>query len=122
MTPGRLPRAEQATLAPEKVHAYLLAPEHPDNKGRALFFHRFGFARDEWPTLASALIAHPARNAVTRVATAGLGTRYRVQCTLVTPDRRNPCIITVWLVESGEPPRLVTAFPGPAQRTGTPMP
>ena len=29
-----------------------------------------------------------------------------------TPDRRNPCIVTVWIQQANSAPKLVTAYPG----------
>jgi hypothetical protein len=35
-----------------------------------------------------------------------------LKCEIKTPDERNPCIVTVWIVENGqEVPKLVTAYP-----------
>jgi filamentous hemagglutinin len=101
-------------VAPEKVRDYLLLPDHPDNDGKAIFFALFGFTRERWSELHSAQIAHPAANNVVRMAQTGDGTRYRVRCNLVSPDGRNPCITTIWAVEPGQPPRLITSFPGQA--------
>jgi hypothetical protein len=38
------------------------------------------------------------------------GLKYEVKCTLRTPDGRDPCLTTIWTVERGRPPRLVTAY------------
>lgn len=111
-----MPGAAGATVAVEKVRDYLLSRDHPDNDGKAGFFELFGFARERWSELQASLIAHPATNDVVRVVPAGDGIRYRVQCNLVGPNGRNPCITTIWAVENGQPPRLITAFPGPLPR------
>ncbi|MBK6820546.1 MAG: hypothetical protein IPG85_13565 [Bacteroidetes bacterium] len=35
-----------------------------------------------------------------------------LKCEIKTPDKRNPCIVTVWIVEKGQQePKLVTAYP-----------
>ncbi len=39
------------------------------------------------------------------------GMKFIVRCTLRTPDKRDPCIMTVWIAETGAYPRLVTAYP-----------
>nr|WP_294544337.1 DUF6883 domain-containing protein [uncultured Rhodopila sp.] len=116
MSATRVPGAANATVAPEKVRDYLLAAEHPDNAGKAAFFSLFGFTSEQWTELRLALAAHPANNVVVGRVPADDGMRCRVRCNLQTPDGRNPCVTTIWAVEGGQPPRLITAFPGPDSR------
>ena len=107
-----LPGAHAATAADSKVRDYLLAPSHPGNGGKAAFFSAFGFAALRWTELRAALLDHPRMNPVVRVQPNPYGTRYRVRCNLPSPDGRNPCITTVWVIDRGTAtPRLVTAFP-----------
>ena len=44
----KLPNADKAVVEREKVEDYLLDAAHPDNGGKAQFFERFGFHRNEW--------------------------------------------------------------------------
>ena len=44
------------------------------------------------------------------------GIKYEVECSLATPDGRNPCIRTVWISQAEQPPRLITAHPLPKSR------
>jgi hypothetical protein len=30
------------------------------------------------------------------------GVKYVVECSLETPDRRNPCLRSVWIIETGQ--------------------
>lgn len=114
MSGTRMPGADQAIVAPGKVRDFLLAPDHKDNKGRADFFVRFGFTPGQWAVLRASLATHPMANDVVRATVAGVGsTRYRVRCSLPSPDGRSPCVTTVWIAVAGEPPRFITAFPGP---------
>jgi hypothetical protein len=112
MSGTRVPDVSSAVVAPAKVRDYLLLQDHPDNDGKADFFALFGFTRERWSDLQLALVAHPVNNDVVRVVPAGDGMRYRVRCNLTSPDGRDPCITTIWAVETGQPPRLITAFPG----------
>ena len=113
MNDALMPGAVSAIAPPKKVRDYLLLPDHPDNDGKAAFFILFGFRRDRWEELHAALAAHAATARVVRVVPVGDGMlRYRVRCNLLSPDGRNPCITTIWAVESDQPPRLITAFPG----------
>lgn len=116
MSGALLPNVAGAIVAHNKVHAYLLDPDHPGNGGKAAFFAAFGFARPAWTALLEALRAHPRVNPVALIQPNPYGTRYVVRCSLASPDGRNPCITTVWIIDHGDPfPRLVTAFPSPLE-------
>lgn len=107
-----LPHAHAARVSHEKVRDYLLDPGHPDNGGKAAFFQRFGFDRLTWTALWDALLEHPCVNPVAVIQPNPYGTRYVVRCSVASPDGRNPCITTVWIIDQGgSTPRLVTAFP-----------
>lgn len=108
----RLPNALDAYVSSEKVSAYRLNAEHPDGASKAAFFRAFGFASARPQALIDALREHPLRNAVFGEAVTGYGHKHLVRCGLRTPDGRDPCILSVWITEPGEPgPRLVTAYP-----------
>lgn len=78
-----------------------------------MFFRAFGFSVDPSGILMAALIAHPDLNPVEEVRTDQWGTRYVVRCNVETPDRRNPCVLTVWIVPPGQvEATLVAAYPG----------
>jgi len=90
---------------------YLVSPSHPDDRSEATFFMRFGFNAQDWEVLADALRAIALRNPVAVVEDSAHGTRYTVEGPLQTPDGRSPLVRTVWIVEPGSAPRLVTAHP-----------
>ncbi len=118
---ARLPNAGRAVVDVRKIRDFILNPDHLDNKGRADFFFRFGFSRDNRRELRVALTAHAMSNPVVALTNTGHGRRYRLQCSVPSPDGRNPCITAVWISNSlEETPRLVTAFPGPRPRQGEP--
>jgi hypothetical protein len=52
-----------------------------------------------------------ASSPVTAVVESPHGTRYTVAGPLRAPDGRMPMVRTVWIVEPGSPPRLITAHP-----------
>lgn len=94
-----------------KILDYLLSESHPIGREKAAFFQRYGFDAGAWEILKASLLDHPERNPVAAART-DFGTKYVVRCSIETPDRRNPCIVTVWMVEDGtETARLVTAYP-----------
>jgi hypothetical protein len=110
-----LPNSHAAFVADAKVRDYLLNPQHPDNNGKATFFTSFGFSLHDWPKLAAALRRHADAHAwrVTRIRPNPYGTRYEIRGPLESPDRSNPYVWSVWVIDpSNGNPRLVTAYPG----------
>lgn len=111
---GTLPNAATVQIADAKVRDFILDATHTDNKGRAAFFLGFGFTQQQWEVLRDALIAHPHSNAIFRATPTGFGTRYRVRCSITSPDTRNPCIDTLWVIDQGSTvPAFLTAYPAP---------
>lgn len=106
-----LPNAHEARVDREKIVQYLLSSVHPDGRSKAVFFERFGFRVEEWKTLAEALREIGVSNPVTREVESAHGRRYTVDGPLRTPGGRSPRLRTVWIVEPGAAPRLVTAYP-----------
>jgi hypothetical protein len=108
----KVPEAESAAIPRSKLEDYLLFLEHPIGGGKAKFFIRFGFQREQWEELASALHEHLQENDVTKMAKDADGITYIVEGKLKTPSGRQPHVRTVWLVEIGElAPRFITAYP-----------
>lgn len=94
-----------------KIGNYLLDPEHPVGGPKARFFARFGFSREDEARLSDALLGHPDAHPVEEFVRTPHGTKFVVRCQIETPDRRAPCIVTIWMVQRGEPARLITAYP-----------
>ena len=108
-----LPNAHTAFVADEKVRDYLLNPQHPDNSGKAGFYTSFGFSLRDWPTLADALRKHAVTHSVTRTRPNPCGTRYEIHGRLESPDRSNPYVWSIWVIDPlNSNPRLLTAYPG----------
>lgn len=106
-----LPDRDRARVERAKITDYLLSLSHPDGRGKAAFFMRFGFKAQDWEVLAVALRAVAVRNPATAIVESAHGTRYTVDGPLHAPDGRAPLVRTVWIVELGSAPRLITAHP-----------
>ncbi len=107
-----LPGADKAVVARQRIVDYLLNIDHTDGTSKAKFFLGRGFTADSWNKFSDALLTHGRTNTVKKVTEDKWGVRFRVECTLVTPDGSNPCIRTVWLLETNAKfPRLITAHP-----------
>ena len=108
----KLPNRESAMVPRSKVEGYLLQIDHPIGGGKAKFFIHFGFHRERWEELATALRGHAQENPVTETLTDADGTTYVIEGRMTTPSGRQPRVRTVWLVEIGElAPRFITAYP-----------
>ena len=71
-----LPDRDRARVDRAKITDYLLSLSHPDGRGKAAFFMRFGFKARDWEALADALREVAVRNLVTAVAESAHGTRH----------------------------------------------
>lgn len=108
----KLPNRERAVIPEAKLRDYLLSLSHPHGRHKAVFFGRFGFIRERWRELASALRSHAEIHEVKKVEETAFGTRYTVEGDLTTPVGRVVRVRAVWYVERGEDfPRFVTAYP-----------
>jgi len=62
--------------------------------------------------LAESLLKQGTMYSVVECVKSAYGTRYSVDGILETPNGRNPCVRTVWIMEKdGTGPRLITAHP-----------
>jgi hypothetical protein len=110
---SRLPNAGKATIKREKIMNYLLAFDHPQGRGKALFFSRFGFTADRWHDLSDALLNHARECKVIETLDNAFGRKYIVEGPLSGLDGRAPIVRAVWFIaEKAQSPVFVTAFPG----------
>ncbi len=111
----KVPNADQAIVAWEKIVGYLLNPTHPTGGPKSAFFRAFGFTTTtvtDWQVLAEALLQHVQANDIVDVRQTVEATSYSVIGPLMTPDGRNPSVLSAWYIRDGETvPRFATAFP-----------
>jgi hypothetical protein len=113
---SKLPDAERAYVALEKVENYLLSTSHPVGSGKAAFFRSFGFDAGTPEVFRDALIAHANSHEAAKVSATVHGTKYEVSGALATPSGNMPNVKTVWIVVGTAAPRLVTALPEKAKK------
>ncbi len=107
----RLPFVDQANISQTKLVEYLLNPDHPRGRGKAQFFLRLGFRRDQPDTLRQALL-RLASTAEMAETTGMFGRKFVGAGELETPGGRTVRVVTVWILADGAPPpQLVTAYP-----------
>ena len=107
-----MPNNNQSIVANNKITDYLLSETHEYGKHKARFFKRFGFDIEDVDTFRDSLIRHSIDRDIEKTKKSDFGIKYELKCEIRTPDERNPCIVTVWIVENEhEEPKLVTAYP-----------
>ncbi len=110
-----IPDAQRAIASREKIHDYLLNPEHPDGGPKAVWFGSLGYERAEWQTLADDLIEIAKTCDQFDTERSPYGVKYKAVGLISQPDHCLGRVVTVWIVEDDDPPRLVTAFPDDSQ-------
>lgn len=91
---------------------YLLSDTHDLGKHKAAFFKSFGFDKSSPAFFEEALKTHAIVREVVNKNDSPFGKKYQIECDIETPDERNPCIVSVWIIENdSEVPRLITAYP-----------
>jgi hypothetical protein len=107
----RLPFADQAIVEEAKLTDYLLSSSHPQGAGKAEFFRRLGFTREQPDVLRQALL-RAVRAADMDEILSLYGRKFVGVSTLESPSGRKLQITTVWILRDGDPPPiLVTAYP-----------
>ena len=108
----KMPNNEQAIVLDKKITDYLLSDSHEIGKHKADFFKRFGFDLSDVDTFKNSLIQHSIEREIEKTNSSEYGNKYELKCEIQTPDERNPCVVTVWIIENGKQrPTLVTAYP-----------
>ena len=109
--PRNLPQTDSLLVEQAKVQGYLLNLSHKEGGPKARYFLNRGFQLDAWEAMAEALRQHGSTQPITEASETRYGQKFIVECQIMTPDGKNPCILTAWIVEGTRPPRLVTAHP-----------
>lgn len=107
----RIPAADQAIIAIEKVVDYLLNVDHPDGGSKARVFAHAGFSMDRPEEFEKAL----REQHLTRDAQPGkdspFGNKYEITAYLIGPTGE-VLVTSVWMIRHGEAfPRLITVVP-----------
>jgi hypothetical protein len=98
-----LPFADQAIVSQAKLVEYLLNPDHPGGRGKAQFFLRLGFRREQPDLLRQALL-HMASTAEMTETRGMFGRKFVGAGELATPSGRTVRVLTVWMLADGVPP------------------
>jgi len=108
----KIPNCYNADVTENKVLDYLLSLGHPEGELKARFFLRWGFTREKWTMLASALARQAKVNDYTITVEGRYGTKYVVIAPIEAPNGKTPPVKTIWIIaEDEQVPRLITAYP-----------
>lgn len=95
-----------------KLRDYLLSPEHPVGRFKALVFTRLGFSTESWKELSSEIERIALLGEAEVAERTDYGQKYTVRGTIEGRAGRRARVVTVWIVLHGEEmPRFVTAYP-----------
>src|SRR3982751_5465243 len=97
-----LPGRENAVVDPAKVRDYLLSPEHPVGRSKAVFFNALGFAPDHWEVLQQVLTSLAIEGEAELGAKIEFGQKYAVRGTIQGANGRIAAVKTAWIVLNGE--------------------
>ena len=106
-----VPGMVNCILNKNKLISYLLNESHPKGKSKFLFFKKFGFSPNDPEELEYALKSHPVDHEFVKTVWTDFGLRYEVECSIRSPDGRDPCVVSVWQENEDGLPAFITAYP-----------
>jgi hypothetical protein len=106
-----VPGVANCIFAKDKIVNYLLSESHPQGKSKCKFFNKFGFSPNDPEKLEFALQSHPVDHEFVKAVWTDFGLRYEVECSIRSPDGRDPCVVSVWQENKDGLPAFITAYP-----------
>lgn len=111
--PDRVPGSEDALIEDRKLLEYVLNPEHPVGRGKALFFEAIGYLRDDFEELRFAILdALPEVPGSFVKENPDGADNWEAIITIRRRDTDETVeICTVWEVREDHQTRLITCYP-----------
>jgi hypothetical protein len=107
-----IPNAGRATIAAEKLTAYLLNPSHKRGGTKARLLLRLGYRTDAPGDLESDLRTQHLSLDPSRHSENAYGVAYEIEGPIRTPSGRTVRFISIWQIDIGsDVPRLITMYP-----------
>jgi hypothetical protein len=109
-----MPLAADAEVDREKLTGYLLNPQHERGRDKARWFKAvLGIETNDWRHLSAQLRQGLLRaERIERVRSTPYGVQYNVDTPINGINGKVALVTSAWEVVDGQPPRLITAFPG----------
>jgi hypothetical protein len=108
----KVPNAQRAVIAPEKLFLYLLNRSHRRGGSKARLLISLGYSSAEWKRLEADLrIQHLTADVECQTASE-YGDRYEIVAPIVGPNGGVVIFRSIWQIDSGtDYPRLITMYP-----------
>jgi hypothetical protein len=108
----RIPNADKAIIAPEKLRDYLLNPAHRRGATKARLLLACGYRADAYTVLEADLRAQHLARDFALIKETRYGQRFEISTPLATPSGRRIVVRSVWQIDTGtQLPRLLTLYP-----------
>lgn len=108
----KIPNADKAVIAPEKLRDYLLNVAHRKGATKARLLLSFGYSPDNWQRLEADIRTYHLAAHVFEEAANEYGTCYVIVAPISTPQGRDVVFRSVWQIDTGaDYPRLITMYP-----------
>ena len=108
----KIPNADNAAIAPEKLKDYLLNPTHKKGGTKARLLLSLGYSADALQRLEADLRANHLSAEVVGESENDYGKRYEIVAPLHSPSGRAIPFRSVWQIDTGtDYPRLITMYP-----------
>jgi hypothetical protein len=108
----RVPNADHAIIAADKLAGYLLSVSHKRGGSKARLLLTVGYRSDDPHSLESDLRAQHLSLDVTRTHANAYGVVYEIEGPIKTPGGRSVRFCSVWQVDTGtDVPRFITMYP-----------
>jgi hypothetical protein len=108
----KIPNADKAVIAVEKLQIYLLNPEHRRGGSKAKLLISLGYSATDSQRLEADLRAQHLTADVAEESDSDYGKSYVIVAPLNTPSGRSVVFRSVWQIDTGtDYPRLITMYP-----------
>lgn len=108
----KIPNADRAVIAEDKLRDYLLNVEHHHGASKARLLHSMGYRPEGWQDLETDIRVQHLTIDVDVTKQSGYGTRYEIVGSLVGPLGWSAVFRSVWQIDTGtDYPRLITMYP-----------
>jgi hypothetical protein len=108
----RIPNADKAVIAAEKLRDYVLNPAHRKGASKARMLLACGYRADAWHVLEADLRTQHLTAEVALIKDNQYGERFEIHAPLMTPSKRIITVHSIWQIDRGtHVPRLITMYP-----------
>jgi hypothetical protein len=107
----RIPNAERAVIAAEKIRGYLLNLSHRRGAAKARLLLEFGYRSDQPEALEADLRAQHLSLDAKGTSTNAYGLVFEIEGSIRTPSGRSVRFCSVWQIDTGtDVPRFITMY------------